>query len=176
KMRDERRLGYAQRIEWAHKGNPQLAQKGELPRPGFFEEIEEPGTKLINLNAFRLDKNGRPVRIPGPDSTPTQFHPLQGADTLLETHHKYVTSIAENELDLRTGKPMLDPETQKPLPGLLQQIKEYREQQKVLQAQVLDTEAKLLKQLQIRTEVQAEVLSLRDFRITVGGQQDTVYA
>jgi hypothetical protein len=176
KLLAERRVGYAQRIEWAKKGNPQLALKGEKPLPGFFEEVEEPGTKLINLGVFRTDKQGRPLRIPGPDSPPGGIQPLQGADTLLDSHHLAVTSVAVNELDPRTRKPVLDPDTQKPMPGLLQQIKEYREQQKVVQVQVLAVEARLLKQLQIRTEVQYEVLYLRDFKITVGGQQETVYA
>ncbi|MBY0514574.1 MAG: hypothetical protein K2P78_11760 [Gemmataceae bacterium] len=162
-----RQPGYAQRLEWAQKGKD-VGAKGKKGgnRPGFFEERAIPNTATPDLtrgltdldpDAFPTDKTGNPVTIKGPDG-----RDLQGADTLLDDYHRTVVQITGDPADAMK-------------PGLVAEIAALREEEKQLQAQIVVAEVKLLKQLRIRDEVTGEVLYLRDFRITVGGQKDTVY-
>lgn len=172
KLLKARRMPYAVRLEWARKGTPRVDKQGKSlpPGPGFFEEpgidvrTKTPSKGLTDLSqsGFVFDKQGNPVPLLGPDSLP-----LRGADTLLDTFHA--------ESDLVAVRQPNDPDTMKPRPGLIDEIKTLRDEQGRLQKQIVVVEVKLLKQLRIREDATAELLFLRDFRITVGGQRDTVY-
>lgn len=167
KLYKARQPGYAQRLEWAKNGvAPPGGAKGKaVNRPGFFDEVRLPNTAtpelargLTDLDDRSLqDKQGALLTIKGPNG-----RDLQGADTLLIDYHDTVVQI--------TGEP------NNPMRlGLIDEIKALRDEEERLQQEIVLTEIKLLKQLKIREEVQLEVLFLRDFRITTGGQRDTVY-
>src|SRR5207302_7151078 len=111
---------------------------------------------LTDLTAFATDKDGEEITIPGPDG-----RPLQGADVLLKDFHDEVLIVRG------------DPDRK--VPGLILDISDLRSQQKDIQKQIAVAQVKLQKQLQIRGEVQEELLFLEDFRINTGGQRETVY-
>lgn len=165
KLHKSRQPGYAQRLEWAKNGMaaPGAKGKGPVNRPGFFDEARLPNSATPELARGLTDldersimnKQGGYATLKGPDG-----RDLQGADTLLDDYHNTVVQI--------TGDNAMRP-------GLIAEIKALREEQVLLQNQIVLAEIKLLKQLKIREEVQLEVLFLRDFQITTGGQRDTVY-
>lgn len=167
KLHKSRQPGYTQRLEWARNGNapPGAKGKGPINKPGFFDEARIPNTATPELargltdldDRSILDKSGGYRTLKGPDG-----RDLQGADTLLVDYHNTVVQI--------TGDP-----ANAMRPGLIAEIQALRQEQEMLQQEIVLTEIKLLKQLKIREEVQLEVLFLRDFQITTGGQRDTVY-
>ncbi len=157
KVRKDRQAIYAARLQMAWQGPvaPGSPQDVRAKGPAFYVDVIDDTTGLIDLTTVAMDQAGKPKPIAGPDGKP-----LEGADTLMDEHRKQVDVVYGD------GKTT----------GLLLEIKALRDQQVKLQADVAKTETKILKQFVIREEVQAEVLFLKDFRINVGSDQETVYA
>lgn len=158
KTRKERQAEYDRRIQVAWQGPVKAGSPQDLRAqgPAFYTDVRDERTGLIDITQVVTDKKGNPLPVYGPDGLV-----LQGADTLMDAHRKEVEAVHGD------GKKNM---------GLLYEIKELREKQLMLQADIVKTEARVLKQFQIREEVQLEVLFLKDFRITVGSDQETVYA
>jgi hypothetical protein len=165
KTRKERQAEYDRRLQVAWQGPVKAGSPQDARMPNqaaFFTDVIDDRTGLIDITQVASDKKGGPIPIlgPMPDGKGGTL-PLYGADTLMDQHHL--------EIELAAG----DGKMKK---GLLQEIKALREEQLKLQVEIVQAEARVLKQFKIREEVQYEVLFLRDFRINVGSNQETVYA
>jgi hypothetical protein len=158
KIRKDRQAEYDRRLQVGWQGPVKAGSPQDARAPGdaFFTDVIDDRTGLIDITQVLMDKKDKPIPVLGPDGKP-----LQGADTLMDLHHK--------EVELTAG----DGKMKK---GLLQEIKDSREEQLKLQVSIVQAESRVLKQFQIREEVQYEVLFLKDFRINVGSNQETVYA
>ncbi len=149
KLRAERLAGYAERIRWAHKGNPRDPVDKNNPRAGgkgFYQPVIDTRTGLYDLSA--------PAGIPkGAPSVGTDGAPLPGIDGLLGS----ITGDTEAINDLNN------------------QIAEKRREFDQLSLQVVDTEQRGIKMGVIRDSVQAELFFLRGFEVNVSETRDTVF-
>lgn len=149
KLRADRRAGYAERIRWAHKGNPRDPIDKDNPRAGgkgFYEPVIDPATRLYDLTTADGVPKGKPVR--GPDGSP-----LPGLDGLLGS----ITGDTEaiNELN--------------------RQIVESRKEFDKVSVQVVDVEQRAIKMGVIRDSVQAELFFLQGFEVNVAETRETVF-
>lgn len=148
KFRADRLAGYAERIRWAHKGNPKDPVDRDNPKSpgkGFYEPAVDPVTKLYDLTTVGGIPKGKAVLA-------TDGTPLPGRDGLLDSLTGDVAAIQ----DLDT------------------QIKKQRELYGQLQAQVKATDARLAKMGTIRDSVQAELFFLSTFEVNVFETRETV--
>jgi hypothetical protein len=149
KLRAERRTAYAERIRWAHKGNPRDPVDKDNPKAGgkgFYEPAVDPNTRLYDLSAPGGVPKGKPVR--GPDGSP-----LPGLDGLLNSIAGDTEAI--NELN--------------------KQIVESRKEFDKVSLQVVDTEQRAIKMGVIRDSVQAEQFFLQNFEVNVSETRETVF-
>lgn len=149
KLRAERKAGYAQRIFWAYKGNPNDPvdkANPKSPGKGFYEPVIDPATKLHDLTTVGGIPKGKPVL--GTDGAP-----LPGLDGLLG-------SVAGDRADI------ID---------LNEQIKAQRTELNKLSEQVSDTVARVVKMGEIRDSVQGELFFLDTFEVNVFETRETVF-
>lgn len=148
KVRDDRRAGYAQRLQWARTGNPKDLVDPANPNSGkgFYAPVVDPATKLYDLS---LDAAGRPKgeALLGGDG-----QPLPGVDRLSTSVTGDVKAIEGLTADL------------------LAQGQEYER----LSARVLDTERRLGEVSVIRNSVRAELFYLNTFEVNVYETRETV--
>jgi hypothetical protein len=139
KVRADRRKGYDLRLQWARTGNPKDLIDPADPKSGkgFYEPVIDPATNLHDLT-----KLGNPIL--GTDGTP-----LRGTDNLLATIERDTAAI--------TDKP----------DGLNAQIVAQRQLYAKLSADVIATEARMIKMGTIRDSVQAELFYLAGFEVNV---------
>ena len=159
KVRKDRQAVYDRRMQVAWQGPVKAGARQDEREPvgaAFFTDVIDDKTGLIDTTQVLMDKKGNPMPVLGPDNKP-----LRGADTLMDLHR------AEVELAAGDGKMKK---------GLLQEIKALREEQVKLGESIVLAETRVQKQFLIREEVQLEVIFLKDFRINVGSNQETVYA
>jgi hypothetical protein len=149
KYRAFRKAAYAERLRWAHKGNPRDPVDKDNPKSpgkGFYEPVVEPGTKLYDMTTVAGIPKGPAVRG-------TDGNPLPGLDGLLDTLASDVTAIQE----------------------LSAQITEGRKEYDKLSAQVAATEVRVVKMGVIRDNVQAELFFLSTFEVNVFETRETVF-
>jgi hypothetical protein len=158
KVRKDRQAVYDARLQVGWQGPVKAGSPQDARAPGaaFFIDVYDDRTGLIDITQVLMDKKGVAIAIQGPDN-----QPLQGADTLMDLHATEVLLAAGDN---------------KMKKGLLQEIKALREEQLKLQVEIVQAETRVLKQFKIREEVTQEVIFLKDFRINVGSNQETVYA
>lgn len=154
KYRADRRKGYEQRIQWAHKGNPKDLIDPANPRSGkgFYAPVVDPVTKLYDLS---VDAAGRPKgeAILGSEIGPDgKAQPLPGLDGLTSSVTADVKGIE----------------------SLTQEITEQRKQFDVLSLEVLATEKRVIAINTIRDSVQAELFFLSTFEVNVFETRETV--
>ncbi|AMV29797.1 hypothetical protein VT84_35720 [Gemmata sp. SH-PL17] len=147
-LRAGRLKGYADRYQWARKGNPRDLIDPANPRSGkgFYAPTIDPALKLYDLSA---DATGKPKGAPllGSDELP-----LPGIDML--------TDSVSNDL-----KEMLE---------LTAQITEQRRKFDELSADVVATEDRLVAVNTIRDSVQAELFFLSTFTSNEYETRETV--
>jgi hypothetical protein len=149
KYRADRRRGYAERLLWAHKGNPNDKIDKDNPKSpgkGFYEPVIEPGTKLYDLSTVAGLPKGKAVL--GTDGSP-----LPGLDGLLD-------SISD---DTKASLALND--------EILKQEAEFDRLDKL----VIDTEIRAIKMGVIRDSVQAELFHLSTFEVNVFETRETVF-
>jgi len=150
KFRADRRLAYAERLRWAHKGNPSDPidpTNPKSPGKGFYEPVVDPTTKLYDLSK---DAKGIPK---GKAVTGIDGSPLPGLDGL-------GGSIAGDT---------------KEIVELSNQIKLAHIEVNNLSKQVSAVETRLLKMNNIRDSVQAELFFLSTFEVNVFETRETVF-
>jgi hypothetical protein len=148
KLRAERRAGYAERIRWAHKGNPKDPIDKANPKAGFkgfYQPVIDPATKLHDLTTAGGIPKGKPV-------LGTNGEPLPGLDGLLDSIAG--DTMAINELN--------------------QQIIEKRKEFDKITVLVQDTERRAIKMGVIRDSVQSELFFLQNFEVNVSETRETV--
>lgn len=148
KTRAVRKVGYAQRIVWAHKGHPKDKVDKDNPASpgkGFYEPVVDPATKLYDLTLVAGLPKGKAVL--GTDGVP-----LPGLDGLLNSLVGDVTAMQD----------------------LNAQIKKQRETYADLQAKTRDVEARGEKMTVIRDSVLAELFFLSTFEVNVFETRETV--
>jgi len=139
--RADRLKKYAERLQWARKGNP--AQGGAA----FFEPVYLKDAAGKDTGILDLDKLGKPIE--GPDKLP-----LKGADTLLDNFGADVRAVAElTEQSLAARK-------------------EYDRIGSLIEAE----EVRLLKMMEIREAVQAELFYLAAVELGVYETREIVLA
>lgn len=154
RYREDRRKGYALRLQWAHTGNPKDLIDPANPKSGkgFYAPVIDPKTNLYDLS---LDANGRPKGEAilgndiGPDGRPL---PLPGVTGQLNSVTADVKGIEV----------------------LNQEIIKQRQAYDVLSAEVLATEKRLVAMNAIRDSVQAELFYLSTFEVNVYETRETV--
>jgi hypothetical protein len=148
KLRADRKAAYAERIVWAHKGNPNDLMDAMNPKSGkgFYEPVYEPGTRLLDLTLVKGKPKGNPVK--GTDGT---F--LPGADGLQD-------SIAGNADAAKK---------------LHEDISKKRDEFDKLTEQVLRTEERAIKLGVIRDSIQTELFFLANFEVNVSETRETVF-
>lgn len=148
KVRDDRRAGYAQRLQWARTGNPKdlVDPANDKSGKGFYAPVVDPATKLYDLS---VDAAGRPKgeALLGGDG-----QPLPGVDRLS-------TSVAADV---------------KAIEGLTEEIGRQRSEYDRLRLQVLDTKGRLDAMNTIRDSVRAELFYLSTFEVSVYETRETV--
>lgn len=149
KLQASRRAAYAERLRWAHKGNPNDPidpTNPKSPGKGFYEPAIDPATKLYDLSK---DAKGIPK---GKAVTGIDGSPLPGLDGL-------GSSIAGDT---------------KEIVELSGQIKLARLEVKNLSTQVTAMQTRLLKMTEIRDSVQSEFFFLLTFEVNVFETRETV--
>lgn len=141
KARAYRQGKLAVRLKYAAEGDP--AKNGA----GFTELVEDPATKLIDV-----DKFGAVVLGP-PPSGETAGQPLRGADRLLDTYNKDVAEIAR----------------------LAAESKAQRLEERKVAAEVQQTEVRYLKQSDIRENLVNEFAFLSASEVFVYEDRETVF-
>lgn len=153
-FRADRRKGYAQRVQWAHTGNPKDLIDPANPKSGkgFYAPVVDPALKLYDLS---LDASGKPKGEAvlgsnvGPDG---KALPLPGLDGL-------AASVASDV---------------KGIESLTQEILEQQKVYDALSAEVTGTEKRLLAMNVIRDSVSAELFFLSTFEVNVYETRETV--
>jgi hypothetical protein len=149
KLRADRRAAYAERLRWAHKGNPNdLIDKAnpKLGGKGFYESVVDKGTNLYDMTVVAGLPKGKAVLGTGGAYLP-------GRDGLLD-------SIAG---DTAAGV------------ELNKQILALEDEFDKLDKQVRDTEVRAIKMGEIRDQVQAELFFLSTFEVNVFETRETVF-
>jgi hypothetical protein len=147
KLRGDRKAAYAQRIAWAHKGNPNDLIDKANPKSGkgFYEPVIDPETRLYDLGLTAGVPKGNAVK--GNDDTY-----LPGVDGLLDSIKGDTEAI--NDLN--------------------KQILEKRTEFDKLTVAVQDTEKKAIAMGVIRDSVQSELFFLQNFEVNVTETRETV--
>jgi hypothetical protein len=148
KLRAGRRVAYAERLRWAHKGNPKDAADPTNPKSpgkGFYEPVIDPATDLHDLTLVAGLPKGKAV-------LGTDGNPLPGLDGLLDSLSGDVTEIQ----------------------NLNAQIMEARKEFDKISANVVATEIRAIKMNEIRDSVQAELFFLSTFEVNVFETRATV--
>ena len=149
KLRADRRAAYAERIRWAHKGNPKDLIDKDNPKlggKGFYEPVVDPATKLYDMTVVAGLPKGKAVLGTG-------GQPLPGRDGLLDSISGDVAAAVELE----------------------KQIRDLEAQFDALQKQVVDTQARAIKMGEIRDQVQGELFFLSTFEVNVFETRETVF-
>jgi hypothetical protein len=149
KLRADRKAGYAERLRWANKGNPNDPidpSNPKSPGKGFYEPVINPATKLMDLTLVKGVPKGKPV-------TGTNGEPLPGLDGLLDSIE------GDTAAALNFNKQSLEKEA------------EFDR----LDRQVVDTEIRAIKMGVIRDSAQAEVFFLSTFEVNVFETRETVF-
>jgi hypothetical protein len=149
--RAKRKRQYAERIQWAHKGNPKAPldpgnPKG--PAVGFFEHVVDPATKLYDLTVDVKTGLPRGKPVVGTDGSP-----LPGLDGLLDSidsDTKASVALNDDILKLEADFDRLD-------------------------KLVIETEIRAIKMGIIRDSVQAELFFLSTFEVNVFETRETVF-
>lgn len=148
KERATRKVAYAQRIVWAHKGHPKDKVDKDNPASpgkGFYEPFVDTKTRLYNMELVAGLPRGKAVK--GTDDVP-----LPGLDGLLNSLVGDVTTMQD----------------------LNAQIKKQRETYADLQAKTRDVEIRGEKMTVIRDSVLAELFFLSTFEVNVFETRETV--
>jgi hypothetical protein len=149
KFRDGRRAAYAERIRWAHKGNPNDKidpANPKSPGKGFYEPVVDPATKLYDLTLVGGIPKGKAILA-------TDGTPLPGRDGLLD-------SLAGDVAEIQ---------------NLNAQIMAERKNYDKLSTEVIATEVRLIKMNEIRDRVQNEMFFLSTFEVNVYETRETVF-
>jgi hypothetical protein len=152
KLRVDRRLAYAERIRWAHKGNPDDRVDPDNPKSpgkGFYEPVINPRTGLYEAER---DKDGVLHLKKGDAVRGTDGKALPGLDGLLGS----IEGDTAAAVDLN------------------RQILEQEAEFDRLSRLVLDTENRAIKMGIIRDSVQAELFFLSTFEVNVYETRATV--
>ncbi len=147
KARADRGAAYAERLRWAHKGNPKDLVDPGNPKSagkGFYEPVIDPLTNLHDLAPGAAPKGKAVVGVDG--------RPLPGLDGLLGTLSGDTNRIVE----------------------LTEQIGEQQKVFNKLSAEVDVTEQRALRMGEIRDSVQAELFYLSTFEVDVYETRETV--
>lgn len=147
KVRADRKAAYAERLRWAHKGNPKDAIDPGNPMSagkGFYEPFIDPLTNLHELAPGAAPKGKAVLGVDG--------RPLPGLDGLLGTLSGDTNRIAE----------------------LTEQIGEQQKVFDKLSADVRATEDRAIRMGTIRDSVQAELFYLSTFEVDVYETRETV--
>jgi hypothetical protein len=154
--RAKRRVAYAERLYWAHKGHPKDKVDKDNPKSpgkGFYEPVVDPVTKLYDLSTVAGLPKGKAV-------VGTDGVPLPGLDGLLDS------------LEGDVNRPLADPN-----PGIVALNADIMAQRKEfdrLDALVVQTEEKAVRMAVIRASVQAELFFLATFEVNVFETRETV--
>ncbi|AWM41429.1 hypothetical protein GobsT_75230 [Gemmata obscuriglobus] len=154
RFRANRRNGYAQLIEYAHKGNPKDLIDPANPKSGkgFYLPVVDPKTRLYDLS---FDAAGRPKgeAVLGSEvGADGKALPLPGLDALTNS-----VSADTQRIELLT-----------------KEITDQRRLYDTLSAEVLATEKRLVAMNTIRDSVQAELFFLDTFEVDVFETRETV--
>jgi hypothetical protein len=147
KVRADRTAAYAERLRWAHKGNPKDLVEPGNPKSagkGFYEPVIDPLTNLHDLAPGVAPKGKAVVGVDG--------KALPGLDGLLGT----LTGDSNRIVDLT------------------EQIGEQQKAFDKLSAEVLATESRAIRMGTIRDSVQAELFYLSTFEVDVYETRETV--
>ena len=142
-----RTAAYAERLRWAHKGNPKDLVEPGNPKSagkGFYEPVIDPLTNLHDLAPGVAPKGKAVVGVDG--------KALPGLDGLLGTLTGDSNRIVE----------------------LTEQIGEQQKAFDKLSAEVLATESRAIRMGTIRDSVQAELFYLSTFEVDVYETRETV--
>jgi hypothetical protein len=149
KLRSDRRDAYAERIRWAHKGNPNDPIDKEAPKlggKGFYEPFIDPATKLYDVTLLAGLPKGKAVLA-------SDGSPLPGRDGLLDSLAGDVAEIQNLNMQIKAGRLEFDK----------------------IDADVQATEIRLLKMVAIRDNVQAELFFLSTFEVNAFETRETVF-
>lgn len=149
KFRTERQAGYAERISWAHKGNPKDLIDKDNPKlggKGFYEPVMDPVLRLHDLTLKANLPQGKAVL--GVDG-----NPLPGRDGLLDSIAGDVKATVELEEEI---------------------VKQEAELSRV-HKQVLDVQDRAFRMAIIRDSVQSELFFLSTFEVNVFETRETVF-
>jgi hypothetical protein len=148
KLRADRKAAYAERIRWAHKGNPNDLMDPMNPNSGkgFYEPVIDPVTKLYDLTLVKGRPKGNPVK--GTDGTY-----LPGVDGLQDSIAGDAEATKKLNDDIREKRMKFDDLT------------------KLVQA----TEERAIKLGIIRDSVQSELFFLATFEVNVSETRETVF-
>jgi hypothetical protein len=149
KYRAGRNAAYAERIRWAHKGNPNDKidpANPKSPGKGFYEPVIDPATRLHDLSLVGGIPRGKAV-------LGTDGNPLPGRDGLLDSLAGDVTEIQNLNVQIMAGR------------------KEYDK----LSTDVIATEVRAIKMNEIRDSVQNEQFFLATVEVNVFETRETVF-
>jgi hypothetical protein len=147
KVRGDRKAAYAERLRWAHKGNPKDLVDPGNPKSagkGFYEPAIDPLTSLHDLAPGAAPKGKAVTGVDG--------RPLPGIDGLLGSLAGDSNRIVE----------------------LTEQIGEQQKAFDKLSAEVLATESRAIRMGAIRDSVQSELFYLSTFEVDVYVTNETV--
>ena len=149
KLRSDRRTAFADRLRWAHTGNPKDPidpANPKSPGKGFYEPVIDKTTNLYDLTL----KAGLPA---GKAVLGTGGAYLPGRDGLLDS----IAGDTAASLELNKQILVLEEEFDK------------------LDKQVRETEIRAIKMGEIRDQVQAELFFLSTFEVNVFETRETVF-
>jgi hypothetical protein len=149
-VRRDRRARYAERLVWAHTGNPADRIDKDNPKSpgkGFYEPVVDPVTKLYDLTVVGGVPRGAKA-VPGTDGAP-----LPGLDGLLNSIADDTAASVDLEKKIQEKEAEFD------------RIKKL----------VTDTQERAIKMGVIRDSVQAELFFLSTFEVNVFETRETVF-
>lgn len=158
KYRASRRAGYAERIQWAYKGNPKDLIDKDNPKlggKGFYEPVVDSTTRLYDLELIDpVTKRPDPKGVPkGKAVLGTDGNVLPGRNGLLDSISGDAAAAVELELEIKKQEIEFD----------------------VIQKQVRETEDRAIRMGIIRDSVQSELFFLSTFEVNVFETRETVF-